>query len=69
MVYTFTEQELARLDRCRVQFNRLSGSRWSLQKFISWTIKQSIDDSETAADAVRMALPESVARMAVSRAH
>lgn len=58
MVYTFTPEQMARLESCRVQFNRLAGKNWSIQKFISWTIKQAIEDTETAAAAVRIALPD-----------
>ena len=59
MVYEFTQDEISRLEACRVQFNRLGGTRWSLEKFISWTIKQTIEDSETASLAVMLALPDS----------
>lgn len=62
MVYQFTQAQLDRLEACRLQFNRLTRSRWSLEQFIDWTVKQSIKDSEVAAKAVRLALPESAAR-------
>lgn len=57
MVYTFTQEQLDRLEKCRLEFNRLTRSRQSLQQFIATNIGQTIDDCETAAAAVRMALP------------
>lgn len=57
MVYEFTPEQLDRLDACRIQFNRLTGSRQSLKQFISQTITEAIEDSEVAADAVRLVLP------------
>jgi hypothetical protein len=58
MVYTFSPEQVARLDACRVQFNRLTRQRLTIQQFINETINQTIGDCEAAADAVRLAMPE-----------
>lgn len=60
MHYVFTDEQAKRLEACRVQFNRLTGQRLNLQKFIEWSINQTLEDAEIAADAVRLALPSSV---------
>lgn len=49
MKYEFTAKEVERLEACRAEFNKLTRSRWSLQKFIQWSIEETIRGSEEAA--------------------
>lgn len=58
MQIALSPEQVARLEACRIQFNRLTGQRWSLQQFIKQTIQQAIEDSESAAAAVRAIIPQ-----------
>lgn len=69
MHYVFTEEQARRLEACRVQFNRLTGQRLNLNKFIEWSINQTLEDAEIAADAVRFALPEIQRKAAANGIH
>lgn len=69
MHYVFTEEQARRLEACRVQFNRLTGQRLNLNKFIEWSINQTLEDAEIAADAVRLALPEIQRKAAANGIH
>lgn len=56
LIYTFSDAEIQELEAARKVFNRFTGSRYSIQKFIAFTITEAIRSQlECAIEAQGMA--------------
>jgi len=58
MVVVLDAVQLERLEKCRAVFNKLTGSRFSLKKYIHFCVEQCIVDQEASADAAQQFVGE-----------
>lgn len=54
MVISLSNSQLARLEVCRLAFNKFTEEHYTLEKFLSHCIEQSILDNEASAEAAAL---------------